>query len=206
MWKDCGKRFLIQSPLATRIRRRTRGWHGVTCNVLGGWIPRRYRVRFNNSLNVLIGGRGTGKSTIIESIRFVLEIEPLAEEARKQHRAFVSQVLGSRAKVSLLLRSQTPSPREYLIERTSGSRASVKDSDGNLTELFPANIAAEVEVFGQHEISELARSEERLTGLLDRFVAHTSDEDTTEDEIKARLETTREQMVSAEKGARKDRC
>jgi len=160
-------------------------------------------LRFNNSLNVLIGGRGTGKSTIIESIRFVLEIKPLVEEARKQHRAFVSQVLGSGAKVSLLLRSQTPSPRVYLIERTSGSRASVKDSDGNLTELFPANIAGEVEVFGQHEISELARSEERLTGLLDRFVAHTSNEDLAEGEIKARLERTRDEMVSLEKALAK---
>ena len=135
-------------------------------------------LRFSDSLNVLIGGRGTGKSTMIESIRFVLEIEPLVEEARDQHKAFVSQVLGSGAKVSLLLRSQTPSPRYYLVERTCGSRATVKDSDGELTELRPADIVTEVEVFGQHEISGLARSEQRLTGLLDRFVGPTRPRET----------------------------
>jgi putative AbiEii toxin of type IV toxin-antitoxin system len=156
-------------------------------------------LRFNDSLNVLIGGRGTGKSTIIESIRFVLEGDPLVEDARKQHKAFVSQVLGSGAKVSLLLRSQTPSPREYLIERTCGSRATVKDSAGELTELRPADIAPEIEVFGQHEISELARSEERLTGLLDRFVGHTTADVGTRDEIRTRLESTREQIVALQK-------
>jgi hypothetical protein len=42
-------------------------------------------VHFNGSLNVLVGGRGTGKSTMIESMRYVLGLDPLGEEARKAH-------------------------------------------------------------------------------------------------------------------------
>ena len=34
-------------------------------------------VHFNGNLNVLVGGRGTGKSTMIESMRYALGIEPL---------------------------------------------------------------------------------------------------------------------------------
>ena len=46
-------------------------------------------VHFNGNLNVLVGGRGTGKSTIIESMRYVLGLEPLGEEARKERTAKV---------------------------------------------------------------------------------------------------------------------
>ena len=84
-------------------------------------------IHFNDNLNVMIGGRGTGKSTVIESARFVLDIAPLGDEAGKLHKSFVSQVLGAGTKVSLLLRSHTPSPREYLIERTVGNRPTVKE-------------------------------------------------------------------------------
>lgn len=40
-------------------------------------------IHFNGNLNTLIGGRGTGKSTIIESLRYVLDLEPFGEEAEK---------------------------------------------------------------------------------------------------------------------------
>lgn len=156
-------------------------------------------IRFNENLNVLIGGRGTGKSTIVESIRFALDIRPLGKEAEKQHKEFVSMVLGSGTKVSLLLRSHTPSSREYLVERTVGNQPSVKDADGNLTELTPQDIANEVEIYGQHEISELARSPERLTGLLDRFIDRSAIDETAQTEIKHRLEDTRGMVVDIEK-------
>ena len=41
-------------------------------------------VHFNGNLNALVGGRGTGKSTMIESIRYALGLEPLGDEARKE--------------------------------------------------------------------------------------------------------------------------
>src|SRR6266700_4121366 len=50
--------------------------------------------------DVLTGGRGTGKSTIIESLRYVLALEPLGEEARKAHEGVLKHVLRSGTKVS----------------------------------------------------------------------------------------------------------
>ncbi|GAA4175846.1 hypothetical protein GCM10023069_42730 [Shinella granuli] len=155
-------------------------------------------IHFNDSLNVMIGGRGTGKSTIIESVRFVLDIPPLGEEAAKLHKSFVSHVLGAGTKVSLLLRSHTPSPREYLIERTVGNRPTVTDSSGELTELSTRDVSAGIEIFGQHEISELARSPERLTGLLDRFVDSTVSDTVIHSEIRNRLSDTRTDIAGIE--------
>ena len=52
------------------------------------------KVHFNNNLNVLVGGRGTGKSTIIESLRYVLALDPLGEDARKAHESVIFQYTG----------------------------------------------------------------------------------------------------------------
>jgi hypothetical protein len=57
-------------------------------------------LHFNPNLNVLVGGRGTGKSTVIESLRYVLALEALGEEARNAHDGVVRQVLRSGTKVS----------------------------------------------------------------------------------------------------------
>ena len=46
----------------------------------GGFL-RDTAVHFNSNLNVLVGGRGTGKSTMIESIRYALGLDALGGEA-----------------------------------------------------------------------------------------------------------------------------
>lgn len=127
-------------------------------------------VHFNPNLNVLVGGRGAGKSTIIESLRYALALDPLGEDARKAHDGVVRQVLRSGTKVSLLLRSHRPSERCYTIERTIPNPPVVKDESGAVLTLAPKDVMPGVEVFGQHEISELTKSREKLTLLLDRFV------------------------------------
>ena len=127
-------------------------------------------VCLNPNLNVLIGGRGAGKSTIVESLRYVLGLDPIGEEARKAHEGIVHQVLRGGTKVSLRARCYHPARREYLIERTVANPPVVRDESGRVSNLLPEEVLPRVEVYGQHEISELSRSRERLTRLLDRFV------------------------------------
>lgn len=129
-------------------------------------------VHFNGNLNVLVGGRGTGKSTMIESMRYALGLEPLGEEARKAHEGVIRHVLRSGTKVSLLVRSHKPSQRCYTIERSIPNPPIVKDEAGEVLTLSPRDVMPGVEVFGQHEISELTKSREKLTLLLERFVEH----------------------------------
>lgn len=129
-------------------------------------------IHLNPNLNVLVGGRGTGKSTVIESIRAALGLQPVGDDARWAHEGIVRQVLRSGTKISLLVRVHRPSRREYLIERTIPNPPVVHDSDGSVLNLAPLDILPGVEVYGQHEISELTKSREKLTRLLDRFVEH----------------------------------
>ena len=135
----------------------------------GGFLDGEH-VDFNTNLNVLIGGRGTGKSTIVESIRAVLGLDAIGDEARKAHEGIVRNVLRNGTKVSLHVRVHRPAVRDYRIERTFPSTPVVKDDQGEVSNRAPTDILPRVEVFGQHEISELTQSREKLTRLLDRFV------------------------------------
>lgn len=134
-------------------------------------------LQLNESLNILIGGRGTGKSTVVESIRYVLDSEPIGEQARRSHTALVKNVLRSGTRIAMRLRSPHPSPREYLIERTVPNRPAVKDADGDLLDLTPDDVTPNLDVFSQHELSELARDPEQRTRLLDRFLEQSSEQE-----------------------------
>lgn len=127
-------------------------------------------IKFNENLNVLIGGPGSGKSTVIESIRYALALPPVGPEAGKVHESMIKRVLRPGTKIALSVSSPHPSLREYVIERTVPNPPIVKSDSGDLLELSPADIAPRVEVYGQHEISEIARSPEERTRLLSRFI------------------------------------
>lgn len=129
------------------------------------------RLRFNENLNALIGGRGSGKSTVIESIRYVLGLEPVGDDARKVHEGIVNGVLKGGTKVSLLIQCYQPDRRHFLIERTVPDPPRVIDENGDVMKVSPFDIVRGVTVFGQNELAELARSPEKLTALLYRFVA-----------------------------------
>lgn len=159
-------------------------------------------IHFNENLNVLIGGRGTGKSTVVESVRYVLGLEPLGEEARKAHEGIIRQVLRSGTKVSLLVRSHRPAKREYLIERTVPNPPVVRDNTGKVITLTPADIVPQAEVYGQHEISELTKSPEKLTRLLERFVDHDPSLSQRKIDLTRELERSRVRILEVKKELR----
>ncbi len=137
----------------------------------GGFLD-GVKVRLNSNLNVLIGGRGAGKSTVIESIRAVLQLEPLGEDARKAHDGIVRHVLRNGTKITMLVRLHRPDERFFQIEHTIPNPPIVRDQSGKITNLSPSDILPKVEVYGQHEISELTKSRQKLTRLLGRFIEH----------------------------------
>lgn len=153
------------------------------------------RMRFNPNLNVLVGGRGTGKSTIIESIRAVLGLDPVGDEARKAHEGIVRHVLKSGTKISLRVRAHRPAVREYTIERTIPNPPLVKDERGEVSNLAPQEVLPRIEVFGQHEISELTKSREKLTRLLDRFVERDDALPRRKSELRRELEKNRRSLI-----------
>jgi energy-coupling factor transporter ATP-binding protein EcfA2 len=161
----------------------------------GGFLD-DVKVHFNRDLNVLIGGRGTGKSTVIESLRFVLDREPLGEDAQQSHRSIIKNVLEPGTKVSLLVQTSNPSQQTYLIERTVSNPPVVKDQNGDVLDVDPEDVLGMIEVYGQHEIAEVARDRTKLTNLLDRFVDAESDFEDQKESLQRQLRETRESVLS----------
>ncbi len=154
-------------------------------------------VPLNPNLNVLVGGRGAGKSTIVESIRAVMGLDPIGDEARKAHEGIVRHVLRSGTKISLRVRVQRPTAREYTIERTLPNPALVKDDSGDVSNLAPRDLLPRIEVYGQHEISELTKNREKLTRLLDRFVEPDDSVPKRRAELKRDLERSRRAILDS---------
>ncbi|MFZ1987005.1 MAG: AAA family ATPase [Desulfatitalea sp.] len=164
----------------------------------GGFLDEA-AIHFNENLNVLVGGRGTGKSTMVESLRYVMALDPIGADAQKAHEGIVRNVLKSGTKISLLVQAHKPSPRRYLIERTVPNPPVVRDDTGKILELMPKDILPQVEVYGQHEISELTKSPEKLTYLLRRFLDQDDDLTTRKRTIQGELDRSRGRILETEK-------
>lgn len=152
-------------------------------------------VRFNPNLNVLVGGRGTGKSTIVESIRAALAMDAIGDEARAAHDGIVRHVLKNGTKISLLVRAHRPALRDYRIERTIPNPPIVREEGGSVSSLAPSDVLPRLEVYGQHEISELTKSREKLTRLLERFIDQSAPGNSQKDETRRALERNRRDLI-----------
>ena len=146
----------------------------------------------------MVGGRGAGKSTVIESLRYVLGKEAVGEDAQKAHTGMVRQVLRSGTKVSLDVRSHRPAKRDYRIERVIPNPPVIRDDSGQISNLLPQDILPGIEIYGQHEISEITRSPEKLTSLLDRFVARDESLNRRKLSVRRDLEQTRKAIIDTQ--------
>ncbi len=163
----------------------------------GGFL-RDTVIRFNANLNAVVGGRGTGKSTLIESLRYVLSLDPIADNAKSAHESIVRYVLRPGTKLSLLVRLHKPTKRDYLIERSVPNPPVVKDLSSEVISISPRDLLPGVEVYGQHEISELAKSPAKLTTLLKRFVENDPSINDRKVDLVIKLEKSRNRILDTQ--------
>jgi len=158
--------------------------------VTGGYLD-GVHIDFSEHLNAVIGGRGTGKSTLLECIRYVLELKPIGKNALKQHNEVIKENLGkSKARVELIIRSSKMTGKRFTIARRYGESASIKDENGNISPFTPADLLPEIELYGQNEIYEIAQDAESQRKLLARFLesGQTDSEGKIRDILKALAE------------------
>ena len=124
-------------------------------------------VPFNQELTTIIGGRGTGKSTIIESIRYALNLSPLTPQIAEEHNSLIDAVIKAGTTITLKVTGGLASSKEYEVRRTVGLPSSnVYDTDGHATAFEPNEIISGISIFSQHELSELARHGDKLAEMV----------------------------------------
>lgn len=183
-------RISLTDPSATpRSRIKSVSW-------VGGYLD-GVSVPISSDLTALIGGRGAGKSTVIESIRYALGIQPISTQMVKDHKSIVDHVLNAGTIVRVEVESVTPTLQSFTIQREVPHSPVVLDADGERTKLTPVDAIGAVEVFGQHELAELAGDSESIAELVKRFDG-SDGEDPALTNLRDRLRVNREDLKRAE--------
>ena len=165
-FQDPESRVRLNSDVAEKYYSRIE-----SLKITGGYLD-EVQIEFSEHLNAIIGGRGTGKSTLLECIRFCLQLKPIGKNAQKQHEEIIKENLGkAKARVELVIRSSRMNGNRFNIARRYGESASVKDEHGNISAFTPADLLPEIEIYGQNEIYEIAQDKESQRRLLTRFLA-----------------------------------
>ena len=130
------------------------------------------KANLSGHLDAVIGGRGTGKSTLLECLRYALDLPHKAKDAKKQGDQIVQENLGKAGgRVIVEMYSAANNMKRYKVIRRYGEPVRVIDEDGNESSLHPGtDLLPGAEIYGQNEIYELARSPGEWTRVLDRFL------------------------------------
>ena len=134
--------------------------------------------KISGHLNAVIGGRGTGKSTLLECLRYAMDVPHKSEDAIRQGDEIVKENLGKAGgRVILKLRSAANHMKPYTVIRRYGEPPRVIDQEGNESRLHPGrDLLPGIEIYGQNEIHELAKSPGALTRILDQFLPESAEQ------------------------------
>jgi ABC-type lipoprotein export system ATPase subunit len=169
----------------------------VRMSVTGGYLD-GVRVDFSDHLNTVIGGRGTGKSTLLECLRYALDCPPKGKQAQKLHQEIIRENLGrSAGRVELTVVSSAQNGKQYTISRRHGEPPIVRDLDGNVSTLLPCDLLPGIDIYGQNEIYELAQDEASRVQLLDRFLPQDGDYEAKSTDVHRRLKENQQKLTKS---------
>lgn len=142
-------------------------------SVSQGFLSGSYH--FHEGLNCIVGGKGVGKSLLVEAIRFGLKQESELEQISKDHKSKLEKRFGIGCSVEIQVVSK--SGQEFKITRVYDGETNPtnvlrpsdnSEYDGEVDELFT------IMAYSQTEAVEIARDETAQLSLVDRLLDLTS--------------------------------
>lgn len=137
-------------------------------------------IRFSPELNTLIGIRGSGKSSVLEAIRYMFDLSVQTDKNYKE--SLIKNIFGSGGKA--ILRVVDKHGKHYSISRILGERSNVIEENGSDLNVTSLSLFDGVQYFGQKDLSNSANHE---NGLLEKLVGskvgQTADVDSSVTEI-----------------------
>lgn len=126
-------------------------------------------ITFADGLNCLIGPRGAGKSTVMELIRFALDMLPGREgdPLRKRIDGIVAKNLDGG---SVRLDVETRDGMCYQIVRAAGDPPIVMDENGTAISLSASRLVP-ADVYSQNQMESIAEKPHYQLDLIDKFAA-----------------------------------
>jgi predicted ATPase len=131
--------------------------------------------QFNENLNCLIGGKGTGKSSVIEHLRYAFDIDPRTERIASDYRELIDETLGPNGEIEVQLVTDTG--QRYAVQRTYEEEPhifrEVEDGEDEPVEMDIETFRDEffdLEIHSQRELLELARDDRDQLELIDSYL------------------------------------
>jgi DNA repair exonuclease SbcCD ATPase subunit len=139
--------------------------------VTGGFLE-GLELQFGDDLNCIIGGRGTGKTTVLEALRYALDRMPDPETDRDRYvnieRLLAHNLAGGTIRVSV----ETRDGMQYNIERGFGETPLVTRADGTAIDVqIGRDTLFGVDIYSQNQIEEIANDAYSQLELVDKFVS-----------------------------------
>ncbi|MBI2773240.1 MAG: chromosome segregation protein SMC [Chloroflexi bacterium] len=174
-------RLAMHDP-AVRVRTVSPPAHGYS-RVLGmviegsGFLG-NLKMPLSPDLTTLIGGRGVGKSALIETLRYGLGLDPFSDDVYRE--GLVKHALGSGGRVSVFVDRFVEGKKgeTYRVDRVFGERPRVTEISGRSVDVRASELlgpGATPAVFGQREIYAVAMSDEYRLRLLDELIGDAAD-------------------------------
>ena len=141
-----------------------------TLKVKGGFLEGT-AFNFSNHLNCIIGGRGTGKTTVIEFIRYALNLKDEGRLSPKKSLDLEKLIQANLAGGHLDINLRTKSDIHYNAKRKSNEDKNIiYDESGNPLQIsFGRNQVFDAEIFSQNDIENAAVDPESQIKILDQF-------------------------------------
>jgi len=172
----------------------------ISIKINGTSFLRNVELDFNQDLNTLIGGRGVGKSAILEAIRYCLDLPVYADKDFREN--FVKNVVGSGGTIEIgIERFFGENPIKYKIKRIIGQLPVVEGKNLSPEELFAEKIPL---ILGQKELYALSLREDFQLSLIDNLIGEDiKKEDLELKKLIAALEENSRELISEKKKIQK---
>ena len=139
----------------------------ISLRVIGGFLDGLILV-FDTGLTCIIGARGTGKSTILELIRYCLDLLPKKDLSPAARRRVDNLVAGNLGGGRVELEVENSDGVRYFITRAAGEEPMVLDKERNPTGIKVAGFFR-AEIFSQNDVEGIADQKRFQLELIDSF-------------------------------------
>lgn len=136
--------------------------------VTGGYLD-GLDMNLSDNLVTIIGGRGTGKSTIINFVRYALDLVPKEKQRKKEFEEMISCNLGTASKIELIVDSNAQYGQSYRIIKRYDADPVIEDMEGKVSNLHVKDIMPNVEIYGQNEIVEAVKNPNQISDIVLRL-------------------------------------
>lgn len=144
----------------------------LSMEVQGGFLD-GLELRFSDDLTTLIGGRGAGKSAVLETLRYALDIDVYSDQTERE--SLVNKALGSGGRVRVVVERPGPATSQSIeVSRIYGQTPRVVDlGTGERLRIAPADVFGQGKapvILLQREIAAVSRSDDYRRRLLDELI------------------------------------